>query len=104
MCPRGLSHNRDSPQKVGSKMGPLTPEYPRKPEYSEYAEQRRINEIANHNLATNQKVGSSSLSGRAIPRLQASTDVLRLRPAKSDQWASLHRTHRRFDATNWSAH
>src|SRR6266705_2763262 len=36
--------------------------------------------------------------------LQASTDVLRLRPAKSDQWASLHRTHCRFDATNWSAH
>src|SRR2546426_8593450 len=64
-------------------MGPLTPEYPGKPEYSEYAEPRRINEIANANLTTNQKVGSSSLSGCAIPRLQASTDVLRLRPAKS---------------------
>ncbi len=28
---------------------------------------RRINEIANQNLTTNQKVGSSSLSGRTIP-------------------------------------
>jgi hypothetical protein len=30
-----------------------------------YAEPRRINEIANQNLTLNQRVGSSSLSGRA---------------------------------------
>jgi hypothetical protein len=30
-----------------------------------YAEPRRINEIANQNLTSNQRVGSSSLSGRA---------------------------------------
>jgi hypothetical protein len=30
-----------------------------------YAEPRRINEIANQNLTLNQRVGSSSLPGRA---------------------------------------
>jgi len=47
-------------------MGPITPEYGRKPWYIKYAEPRQINEIANQNLTTNQKVGSSSPPGRTI--------------------------------------
>src|SRR6266480_7443584 len=44
---------------------PDSPEQQGKPGYMKYAEPRRINEIANQNLTTNQKVGSSSFSGRA---------------------------------------
>ena len=46
-------------------MGPIGPEQQGKPGYMKYAEPRRINEIANQNLTSNQRVGSSSLSGRA---------------------------------------
>jgi hypothetical protein len=42
-----------------------------------YAEPRRINEIANQNLTTNQKVGSSSPPGRATSFL----DLLLLLPS-----------------------
>jgi hypothetical protein len=47
-------------------LGPIGPEQQGKPSYMKYAEPRRINEIANQNLTTNQKVGSSSPPGRAI--------------------------------------
>ena len=33
--------------------------------YRKYAEPRRINEIANHKLTTNQKAGGSNPSGRS---------------------------------------
>ena len=52
-------------QQVESIGGPIGLEQQGKPGYMKYAEPRRINEIANQNLTTNQKVGSSSLSGRA---------------------------------------
>src|SRR5229473_2735087 len=61
LCPNNLCHLRGSPQNLG----PISPEHQRKPGYKKYAEPRQINEIANQNLTTNQKVGSSSPPGRA---------------------------------------
>jgi hypothetical protein len=51
---------------VQSNLGPLTPEYRLKPRCNRYREPRRINEIANQILASNQRAGSTGLSGRAI--------------------------------------
>src|SRR5438046_7308937 len=51
----------DHLQQVESIEGPIGPEQQGKPGYMKYAEPRRINEIANQNLTTNQKVGSSIL-------------------------------------------
>src|SRR5437762_7841447 len=48
-------------QQVESIGGPIGLEQQGKPGYMKYAEPRRINEIANQNLTTNQKVGSSIL-------------------------------------------
>src|SRR5258708_30696079 len=66
VCPKKLCHLRGSPQKLGSNLGPISPKHYQKSRSKKYAEPRQINEIANQNLATNQKVGSSSPPGRAI--------------------------------------
>ena len=68
VCPKKLCQLRGSPQQVESILGPIGPEQQGKLGYRKYAEPRRINEIANQNLTSNQRVGSSSLSGRAISK------------------------------------
>jgi len=52
--------------KIGSNLGPITPKYHTKWWCERYAEPRKSNEIAFLGLSSKQRVGSSSLPGRAI--------------------------------------
>jgi hypothetical protein len=67
----------------GSNSGPLRPEYDVKRRYSRYADPRRIHGITNQNQATNQKAGSSNLSGRAISRW-THEDSCSFRPSRQE--------------------
>ncbi len=62
MCPKFLCRLRGSPQKLGSNLGPISPKHYQKPRSKKYAEPRQINEIANHNLTTNQLISLNAIN------------------------------------------
>jgi len=74
---RNLSDDVALVHQVESILGPIGPEQQGKPGYMKYAEPRRINEIANQNLTTNQKVGSSSPPGAPFSSMYLDRPPLR---------------------------